>query len=369
MTARSAVAAGEDVGTVVSELHAQLAGLEPTLVIFFASPKYAPEELATAMAAAFPGAQTFGCTTAGEIASATEDLTKGSVVAMAMDGDTVRDCWLTVLPDGREKRRVATAFRELGQRIGTSVADLPIDEYVGLILCDGMAATENLVMEHIGDLTDMPFVGGSAGDDLAFKRTHIYANGRCYTDGAIGLCVLRPTHGYEIVKSQSFRPLPDPPELVATKVDLDRRAVLEFNGKPALHTYLDALGAKAEDIEYHFDHNPVGLMIDGEPWVRGPQRADGEAIIFYSDILPGTRLRILEQTDILHDTAADLGAAKDARAVVNFNCIQRTLELERQGKTRDYAAVFSGVETVGFSTYGEQYLGHLNMTATMLVLR
>ncbi len=55
--------------------------------------------------------------------------------------------------------------------------------------------------------------------------------------------------------------------------------------------------------------------------------------------------------------------------VVNFNCILRTLELGQKGLTEDYGKVFEKVPTVGFSTYGEQYIGHINQTATMLVFR
>ncbi|MEO0334670.1 MAG: FIST C-terminal domain-containing protein, partial [Bacteroidota bacterium] len=55
-------------------------------------------------------------------------------------------------------------------------------------------------------------------------------------------------------------------------------------------------------------------------------------------------------------------------AIINFNCILRTLDLKQQGRTQEYADLFTDTPTVGFSTYGESYIGHINQTATMLLL-
>jgi len=51
-----------------------------------------------------------------------------------------------------------------------------------------------------------------------------------------------------------------------------------------------------------------------------------------------------------------------------FNCILRTLELQDKNKTKEYLSAFSDIPTVGFSTYGEAYVGHINQTATFLIL-
>ena len=55
--------------------------------------------------------------------------------------------------------------------------------------------------------------------------------------------------------------------------------------------------------------------------------------------------------------------------ILNFNRILRTLELEKKGQGEAYGKPFADAPTVGFSTYGEEYLGHISQTATMLVLR
>ena len=43
--------------------------------------------------------------------------------------------------------------------------------------------------------------------------------------------------------------------------------------------------------------------------------------------------------------------------------------MEQKQATTAYGALFAEVPTVGFSTYGEQYIGHINQTATMLLFK
>jgi len=52
-----------------------------------------------------------------------------------------------------------------------------------------------------------------------------------------------------------------------------------------------------------------------------------------------------------------------------LTCILRTLELESKGITEAYGKLFTDIPTIGFSTYGEEYIGHINQTSTMLVFK
>jgi hypothetical protein len=96
-------------------------------------------------------------------------------------------------------------------------------------------------------------------------------------------------------------------------------------------------------------------------------------MVFYCSVKEGMELSLLESTDIIASTKQSLDAARaemgSISGVINFNCILRTLELGQKGLCEDYGKLFEGVPTVGFSTYGEQYIGHINQTATMLVFK
>jgi hypothetical protein len=114
--------------------------------------------------------------------------------------------------------------------------------------------------------------------------------------------------------------------------------------------------------------NPVGLLVGGELFVRSPQRVleDG-SIVFYCRIQQGTELELLESTDIIADTGKALKSPH--RALIVFNCILRTLQLQEEGQCEAYGELFADGPVVGFNTYGEEYIGHLNQTATMLAFR
>jgi hypothetical protein len=175
-----------------------------------------------------------------------------------------------------------------------------------------------------------------------------------------------------VIKTQSFCPLKR--TLHATKVEESTRDVLEFDYKAAVMAYAEALGVSVEQLGEAFSMHPLGLMVGDEPYVRSPQRVlSNQGIRFYCNIKENMELQLLETTHIIEDTAqalqkkqAELG---NISGLINFHCILRTLELEEKALTDEYGRLFAEIPTIGFSTYGEEYIGHVNQTSTMLVFR
>jgi hypothetical protein len=337
--------------------------VDPALVVYFASTCHSLAALSASVKAAFPGAASIGCTTAGEISSGR--MATCSMVAMALPPGIVSAAAIAVVEDFKNPLAVANALESLSAQMGARLCELDLDRHVGLILADGLSGSEEAIIERIRDSTHIPFVGGSAGDDLAFHATLVAANG-CTFEHAAVLALLRVPAGYRIIKTQSFRLLGK--VLTATEVDEAARTVRRFDGVPAIEAYAQALGIDTAGVAARFMTNPVGLMVGNELFVRSPQRVlqDG-SIVFYSRIREGSELELLESTDIIADTAKALEGSH--RALIVFNCIWRTLQLQEEGRCEAFAALFANVPTVGFSTYGEAYMGHVNQTATMLAFR
>ncbi len=368
MSVTTASTTASSIEQAVEEIREQCNKISPRLVLFFASSRYDPASISRAMHEAFPDAQVIGCSTAGEIASGR--VMKDSIVAMAFDGDTIEDVACSVATDAASPDSLVDAVQGLEGEIGTPLRELDFQKYVGVILIDGLSGAEERVMDRLGDLTDVTFIGGSAGDDLKFQSTYVYLNGAAYTNAAV-LALLKPASGFDIIKTQSFRTLDT--VLVPTKVNEKRREVIEFNNMPAVLTYARALGVPVEEAPKKFMHNPVGLVTGDDFFVRSPRQIEGGSILFYCMVKEGMELALLESADIVADTrrAVDekvrqLGGAS---ALINFHCILRALELEEKCQEEAYGSIFTDIPTIGFSTYGEEYIGHINQTSTMLIFK
>jgi hypothetical protein len=158
--------------------------------------------------------------------------------------------------------------------------------------------------------------------------------------------------------------------LRATRVDEARRVVHEFDGRPALEAYADAIGVPAGEAAGYFHRYSLGLMVGGEPYVRSVQRAEGSDLVLYCGALKGMDLEVLEAGDVVEDTRRALEAKRQELgglgALLVFDCILRGSGMRKQGLENEYGAVFQGAPTAGFLTYGEQYLGHISHSATMI---
>ena len=370
MTISTAFTSKTNIDEAVAELRAGLGAGEHQLILYFASSSYESPQLARAVhnALAKPaGGHSIGCTTAGEIS--TGQMSTNSIVAMAFSPEVIEQACVARVTDAKDPRSVDAALSELSKQLGGDVKDLPAAQYCGIALHDGLSVGEEVVMERLSDRTNVPFVGGSAGDDAKFAQTFTFMDGESFSGGS-ALAILKPAKPFHILKTQSFDVLDD--VLVATSVDEATRTIHEFNGKPAVAEYARVLGVPEAQLQDRFMTNPVGLVTaEGEPFVRSPQQTSGSSVVFYCRVLEGMELRVLRSRNIVEDTKRDLTAKVESigsvSGVVNFHCILRTLELIEKKQTEDYGKIFTNAPTVGFSTYGESYVGHINQTSTMLL--
>lgn len=357
---------------VVADIKYQLNGFGVKVLIYFASAVFDQEKLSFLMQDAFRSAIVFGCSTAGEITSG--KMLKNSVVAMAFNSNIFSDAKVEIIDLTDESSGVNAAFDSFENYYNESAFTMDEATYLGIILIDGISMKEEKVMDLIGNRTNVYFVGGSAGDDMKFSKTYVYSGGKAFSgSAALVLLKMNAYAEFGIIKTQSFNVLDQ--VLIANKVNAESREVIEFNHKPAILAYAEAVGASSiEDAPKYFATNPVGLIVsDNEIFVRSPRECTGKNIKFYCNLLEGMEVRLLESTNIIEDTknalqskTAEFGKIE---GIINFNCIERTIELEANNQLTQYGEIFSEIPTVGFSTYGEEYIGHINQTATMLVFR
>lgn len=369
MHVMTATSKEKDIDALIEDFQSQFGSFKPSLLFVFASSSYNPSSLAEALDQAFPAALSLGCSTSGELSSG--KMEKDSVVAMGFDSAVISNAKAVVLKNINKitTEELKPAFDLFSSHFSEDFSQMTMDKYLGLVLVDGLSQSEEKLMDCIGNISNLMFVGGSAGDDLKFQKTHVFAHGKAYTNAAV-LLLVKPAKGFDLLKTQSFAS--SDKCLVATKVNETSREVLEFNNQPASLAYAQALDIPESEAAEHFMDHPVGLIIDDEPYVRSPQQIREQSMVFYCQVKEGMELHILDGKDIVSDTKKALEEkiaerGETPQAIINFNCILRTLELEKTGQTQAYADLFKDIPTVGFSTYGEQYIGHINQTATMVL--
>lgn len=355
------------------EVAAQIAGqfdpVTPAAVLFFASHKHDGRGISAALRARYPEAEIIGCTTAGEF----NDQHHGElgVSAVALGRGLVTACAGAIARfDEGVRAGVSAAAASMERRLGFALREAP-ESVIGFTLVEGLKMKEEALNDALGDLAPlMSFVGGSAGDNLEFKQTRVFYNGEESDDGA-ALLVLRTSRPFSITKTCSFESTGK--TFKVTRADVENRVIYELDGQPVLDVYARAVDVPPQKIDTVFMRHPVGLLIDGKPWIRSPQRVlpDG-GLKFYCQVLEGMEIHVMKPTDIVGDTTRALGEARSAlggaiSGAVIFNCILRRLEIDGKPIETPFYAQLRGIPNAGFHTYGESYLGHINQTLTAVV--
>lgn len=356
---------------IVVDIKQQLNINNIKLIIFFASPIFNLDKISRLIQDAYKDSVVIGCSTAGELVNG--QALENSIVAMAINTNIISDVKVEVVGNLKENLNLEPAFASFEEYYNKSLYNMSEKRFVGITLIDGVCKKEEKIMDLIGNRTDVFFVGGSAGDNNEFVKTYVCANGKAYTDAAVlAILKINKKAEFSIIKTQSFETLNK--KLIANKVNEENREVIEFNNRPAAVAYAKAIEAPSVDkIQEYFMTNPLGVEAGEDIYVRCPQRLNGENMIFYCNILKGMEVDLLKATNIINDTKKALQDKTNELGkldgIINFHCVHRTLQLKKENLLKEYAEIFDDIPTVGFSAYGEQFIGHMNQTSAMLVFK
>ncbi len=367
---RSAFTSQTDSAHAAAELIAALGDVTPRLVVFFATVEQDGQQIGDALRAHFPTAHIAGCSSNGEFSD--RGYGTGGAVALALGPELIAEAasTLAVLDDGVEAG-VSAAAAALSAELGQSIRDLDPLQWVGLGFLEGASGREEKINEALGNAAPLlPFVGGSAGDRIRFERTWVYAKGEL-RHNACALLLLRPARPFAILKTCHF--VATPVEVTVTKCDPDKRLIHELDGRPAVERYAELIGVPVPELGFpHFLANPLGLMIDGEPWLRSIIRPVETSLFFACSVLEGMTLNLMQAQDIVENAATAFAKATaplgvPPRAAILFNCAYRMIEVQIKGIGDAYHGALSSVVHAGLHSNGESYLGHINQTLTGIV--
>lgn len=357
----------QDEQRAVEGLREQLHRPGLSVVLVFCSPAYDLERLGPLLHETFP-CPVVGCTTAGEIESAA-GYVSGAIVGVGLASPELAAHPVLLSPletfDLAMADRAARALHE-----DLTLVDRPgPDNVFSLLLVDGLSMREEqLAAALYGAMGEIPLVGGSAGDDLAFRRTSVYHDGRFRSDAAV-LTLFETTLPFAVFKTQHFEPSEQ--RVVITAARPEQRIVDEIDGLPAAEAYARLVGLSVALLTPSvFSTYPLMLRIGGESYVRSIQRANPDgSLTFYCAIDEGLVLRIGRGVGLVENLEAQLEALEQrigrSRVVIGCDCILRRLEALERGLDDPLRRALASRNFVGFSTYGEQFNAlHVNQTLT-----
>lgn len=341
------------------------------LLVFF-SPVYDAQELSAVLAATFPGVGVAGCSTSGGISPA-GSIDRGLVViAFPRAGFRIISGVLTAI-DRIDVESAASSVRALRRSLDQRRPDADPGRRFALSLIDALANAEETVVSAVAWALDgIPLVGGSAGDDLAFRGTVLLHDGAIHANAAV-LVLVETDFPVRIFKSDNFEPTPR--KFVVTAAAEGRRRVYELNAEPAAREYAMAVGLDPENLTpMSFAAYPLAVKIGGEFYCRSISRLEEDgSLTFFCAISEGAVLTLAQPRDIVEATRAELAGLDESLGgldlVIGFDCVLRRLDAESRQVRHRIADLYRRYGVVGFETYGEQYRSmHLNQTFTGIAI-
>ena len=354
----------EAVETFYREVYQQ----QMAYVFFYCSPTFNLKELGLEIQKKFNGVNVVGCTTAGELSH--EGYKHGSLTGVSIDAQDIQ--MVTELIGDLKDFSLAQG-EDLSNRLFSRMTELAPestkDNMFSFLLIDGLSTLEEPVVNALyNSMENIPLFGGSAGDETAFGKTHIYCAGEFRSNAAL-LTLCFTTHPFSVFKTQHFVPSTD--KAVITAADPTRRIVFEINGKPAAPEYARIIGVDFDELSpLTFATNPVVVRVGGEDYVRSIQKVNPDnSLTFYCAIDEGIVLTLskgIGLVDNLNDLFTEIKSEiGPPLLVLGCDCILRHLELDREGIKEQVGKIMSENNVIGFSTYGEQYKSmHVNQTFT-----
>lgn len=364
VTSRRASSTSLDVHQAIAEVAQGIHQTDTKAVLLFLSSNYDADQASAAIRATFT-CPVLACTTSGEIGPLgwTVSGMVGASLAGALDA--------AVFP--LDHASSVAGVRSIAAAVDNRVQKFPFLNSACVIIHDGMSWTEEFLNAALQDaMLGTRLVGGSAGDDLRFGKTLVYANGELRNRHSAVLHLL--SEGYlEPLKFQHFA---SGKELfVITSAHPDERRVNAIDGFPAAAEYARRLGLKPSELgPTVFSRWPLVVDIEGEDYVRSIRGIDDNgALLLYCSIEEGVLCSIgrpMDPIEIASKSFSRLAKRMDSlAAVLGFDCILRGLEAKTSGTADALAAVYEQYKVVGFHTYGETFGRlHVNQTFTGLAI-
>ncbi|MBS7643679.1 FIST C-terminal domain-containing protein [Candidatus Bathyarchaeota archaeon] len=261
--------------------------------------------------------------------------------------------------------------------------------YCLIMIPDALSAPNELVLQGVAEIAGgAPVIGGSAADELEFKKTYQFCNGKLYSDSVVCAAIAGNVKIGTGIKN-GYSPITEKNAFV-TKAE--PRIIHELDGKPAADVFAEMLGVDLEKLR----KEALGLTITNPLtvpdasgtylWPKHTVAISDKKIVNAAPVAENTAVVLGQATKESHLKAAreatrealeSAGNPEDIAVVFTPHCTGRAVGLgDDAPKILDEikAVVGKDVPIFGFNTYGEQgspkgcALGHHTLTMPVLLI-
>lgn len=354
------------------ELFEGLQGSEIACVVFFCCTQYDLKALSKQLEALFGETPVVGCTTAGEITPL--GYQKGSITGFSLPGSefSVGTCLIKELASFSVEQVKGKIEHLVGMVKARAIAPFEKNSFA-ISLLDGLSIKQEEILQAIDrSMSEIPLVGGSAGDDLLFHDTHVYYQGEFHSNAAVIIIVNTPLP-FKVMSDHHL--IGQTEKLIITSADPQERTVHELNAEPAAQEYCRVMGLKFEELSSeNFALNPLAVQFGDQTFVRAIQKVnDDNSLTFFCAVDVGVVLTKMKSQGLakharymLNDVSSSIG---ELQLVIAYDCIHRRMEAEGKGVYNELSEIYRQNNFIGFNTYGEQYKDkHINHTLSCVAI-
>ena len=325
------------------------------------------EECHKELAARFPDSVVMGAST--YVGLCADGAFKNQLLVLAIEDGI--DCYADVLEDAdKYPLRYVNRVKQCVNKLGNTQNSVCIEFSSAFLGCEeSVLATLNSVLQG----KNIPLLGGTAGDDCSGKRTFVALNGRVWQNAAV--FVLLRNKGGKIHFYRENIYCPTKHQFVATKVDIEKRIVYEYNRRPAAQCVAEALNTTVDGLSKYLDSYPMGRLVGDEMYITANCAvAERQGMMYHARVYNDARMALLEPRDykeIVRQTRQQIQKdVKGKTLTIMVHCLARSLLFEGDGYLDTFAKE-TGREIgayIGFSGYGEQLnQQHFNQTMALAV--
>jgi hypothetical protein len=355
----------------IEDIASQIMSVDPSVTVLFVSSFYDLDILNQQVQKKFKG-PIISCTTSGEITE--QGYQDYSISGFSISGNEISVKTFSIVDiRNPDPKAVQQTIQQIKALIQHDRQHHPERDFFGVLLIDGLSVREEHIAATFGNaLSDIPIIGGSAGDDLKLEKCSILIGDGYVSDAAL-FCLFSTSLPFSIVKSQHFSATDT--RLVITRARPNERIVQEINGVLAVEEYSRITGVPSDQLgPAAFSKYPLILRHSGDIHVRSIQKInDDGSLTFFCAIDEGVVLRVAERLNMCDALEESLLQAKSAVGKVlfrlGFDCILRRLESKEFDYDKRIGEIYKKYNTIGFCTYGEQSNSlHVNQTFSGVVL-